>query len=100
MRSRYSAYAVGGEGEYLLKTWFPITARGLTAQQLSTQTRHWTKLEVLNRSQDGDEGVVEFKAYYTELNTEPDQNPQVLHEVSEFRRVAGKWFYVGGRVSG
>ena len=35
MRSRYSAYALGNHGEYLLRTWFPPTARGLSAAILS-----------------------------------------------------------------
>ncbi len=32
MRSRYSAYALGNYGDYLLETWFPATAKGLTAK--------------------------------------------------------------------
>jgi SEC-C motif-containing protein len=97
MRSRYTAYALGGLGEYLLRTWFPITARGLTVEQLSEKNRRWIKLDVLNRSQDGDEGVVEFKAYYAETESD-NEKTEVMHEVSEFRRIAGKWLYVGGRV--
>ncbi len=98
MRSRYSAYALGGYGHYLLDTWFPITARGLSAEELSIKSREFKKLQVLEKSQQGDEGMVEFKAYYSLPGSEHDRDLEVLHEVSEFRRIAGKWFYVGGRV--
>ena len=94
MRSRYSAYALGGHGEYLLKTWFPATAQGLTAESLSEKDCEWVKLEVLNHAQTGDEGIVEFNAFYHDDSEEL----QVLHEKSVFQRVAGRWFYVGGEV--
>ncbi|MGI9295045.1 MAG: YchJ family protein, partial [Pseudomonadales bacterium] len=48
MRSRFSAYALGGHGEYLLRTWFPATAKYLTAAALSESSGEWYKLEVLN----------------------------------------------------
>lgn len=95
MRSRYTAYALGGHGQYLLDTWFPATARGLDAADLSIVTVKWQKLEVISKSQRGDEGHVEFKAYFTEGS---DGAPQVMHEHSEFRRVAGRWYYVGARM--
>lgn len=99
MRSRYSAYALGGQGKYLLDTWFPITARGLSVEELSMKSRDFKKLEVLNKSQQGDEATVEFKAYYALPDTNENSELEVLHELSEFRRIAGKWFYVGGRVN-
>jgi len=98
MRSRYTAYALGGLGDYLLRTWFPFTARGLTVDQLSERKHRWTRLHVLNKQQHGDEGTVEFKAFYTAL-TDVENNEAVLHEVAEFRRVSGVWLYVGGRVT-
>ena len=99
MRSRYTAYALGGLGQYLLKTWFPFTARDLTADELSQQKYHWIKLEVLNRQQSGDEGTVEFKAHFRALDDAEDQPDGTLHEISEFRRINGVWLYVGGRVN-
>jgi len=97
MRSRYSAYALGGYGEYLLKTWFPPMAQGLCVEQLSKKSLSWQKLDVLNRTQQGDEGTVEFKAWFQSDSTE-DGEPEVLHELSEFKRIGGRWLYVGGRV--
>ena len=96
MRSRYTAYALGGFGDYLLRTWFPATARGLTAVDLSERLHNWCKLDVLAKSQEGDNGEVEFKAYFQAANDA--QGLDVMHEYSTFKRMQGRWFYVGGRV--
>lgn len=95
MRSRYSAYALGGYGEYLLRTWFPATAKSLTVEALSQRSREWVKLEVLNKSQHSNEGMVEFNAHFRGENGELE----ILHEKSVFTRVGGRWFYVGGEVT-
>lgn len=94
MRSRFCAYYLGGFGDYLLATWFPATAKGLTALELSKKDHDWQSLELLHKSQKGHEGVVEFKAYFLQ-----DQQRKVLHERSIFSRIDGRWLYVGGEVS-
>lgn len=94
MRSRYTAYALGGYGEYLLSTWLPEYRQGLTAEALSEKTLEWIKLEVLNSNQKGDEGIMEFKAYYKE---EADLE-KVHHEKSTFKRIDRKWYYVEGKI--
>lgn len=95
MRSRYSAYALGGYGEYLLSTWLPEYRQGLTTEALSEKTLDWVKLEILNSSQKGDDGFVEFKAYYKdEAGLE-----KVHHEKSTFKRTNRCWFYVKGEVN-
>ncbi|MGH1439266.1 MAG: YchJ family protein [Cellvibrionaceae bacterium] len=115
MRSRYSAYALGGYGEYLLATWLPAMAKNLSEQQLSHKESEWAGLEILSKSQKGDDGEVEFKAYYRDLDggetdgsevdsSETDGNgnkalASVLHEKSVFKRIQGRWLYVGGEVS-
>lgn len=96
MRSRYSAYALGDYGEYLLKTWLPAMARGLTVEALSQRDNDWLDLEVIAKSQRGDDGYVEFKAYFANASS---SETQVLHEKSVFKRVVGKWLYVGGEIS-
>lgn len=107
MRSRYTAYALGGHGDYLLQTWFPATAKGLTAEQLSERSVNWQRLDVLDKSQEGDNGTVEFKAYFSRSASAAEctaevaadfEALEVLHEVSEFKRVGGRWYYVGARV--
>lgn len=94
MRSRYSAYALGGYGDYLLQTWFPATARELTAMELSEHTHDWCKLDVLEKSQQGDNGEVEFKAYFRV----DDGELGVMHECSTFKRNKGRWYYIGAKV--
>lgn len=94
MRSRYSAYALGGYGDYLLQTWFPATAKGLTAESLSQRSCDWIELQILHKSQKGDQGTVEFNAWFH--NDKGDK--EVLHEKSVFQRIDGLWLYVGGEV--
>jgi len=94
MRSRFSAYYLGGFGDYLLATWFPATAQGLSAIELSQKSCDWQRLDVLNKSQSGDDGFVEFNAWFIDENGDE----AVLHEQSVFKRIAGSWLYVGGEV--
>jgi SEC-C motif-containing protein len=95
MRSRYSAYALGDHGEYLLRTWFPATARGLNAEQLSQRSSEWLGLEVIAKEQKGDQGSVEFRAHYRDEHGKAE----VMHEKSVFQRIGGRWLYVGGEVT-
>ena len=95
MRSRYTAYAMGGHGDYLLHTWFPPTAGGLTARELSQRSCDWLKLELLAKQQHGDKGLVEFRAWYRDSRGQE----QVMHEKSVFQRTGGRWLYVGGEVN-
>ncbi len=94
MRSRFTAYSLGNYGQYLLDSWFPATAQGLSVEELSLQLIQWTKLEILNKSQTGNEGTVEFNAYFINQHNEIE----IMHEISEFYRVDGKWLYVGKKV--
>ena len=94
MRSRYTAYALGNYGEYLLATWLPETSKGLTAASLSEKSLDWIRLEILNSHQSGDEGRVEFKAYYKT----DDGELNILHEKSSFRRINRRWYYAEGDV--
>ena len=95
MRSRYSAFALGGFGEYLKATWLPSAAQTLNATELSQRTVDWQGLVIVSNSQKGDLGVVEFKAQFLG----DDGVKQVHHEVSQFQRIGGKWLYVGGKVN-
>lgn len=97
MRSRFSAYALGGYGEYLLSTWLPVSAQGMTASELSEKTVNWQRLKVISSSQQGDNGTVEFKAWFHKSPNSEDM--EVMHEISEFVRIQSRWLYVGGRVN-
>lgn len=94
MRSRYSAYALGNHGDYLLQTWFPPTAGKISAEELSSRQHEWLRLEVLAKAQQGDKGWVEFKAWYKDSGG----REQIMHEKSVFQRIGGRWLYVGGEV--
>ena len=85
MRSRYSAFALGGYGEYLLATWLPQSAVDYSAAELSMKSTQWTGLEIVSKSQQGNEGSVEFKVSY--LN---GSEKKLHHETSIFRRISGK----------
>ena len=93
MRSRFSAYFLGGFGDYLFDTWFPATAKNVSPIELSKKEHDWQRLDIISKSQKGDEGFVEFNAWFLE-----DEALQVLHEKSVFVRLQGRWLYVGGEV--
>lgn len=89
MRSRFSAFAVGGTA-YLLATWHPSTRPH--SLELDAGVR-WYRLDILRRESGGlldTEGIVEFDAYYRS----PD-GPGSQHETSRFLKTGGSWFYVG-----
>lgn len=90
MRSRYSAYALGGHGDYLLETWHPDSASGLTAESLSAKNLNWQGLRILDFSQNGNESRVEFEARFID----GDGSSGLHHEISRFVRLNGKWLYV------
>jgi SEC-C motif-containing protein len=94
MCSRYSAYALGGYGEYLLQTWLPANSSGLSVADLSLNSTNWTSLNIVNHIQKGDQGWVEFRASYRD----EDDKDLVHHEKSVFKRVQGRWFYIEGEV--
>ena len=94
MRARYTAYTLGGYGDYLLNTWHPQFRGGLTAKSLSQPSRNWFKLEVYESRQEGDRAAIEFKAFYNDENGVP----QCHHEISQFLRNKGRWYYTDGRV--
>ena len=94
MRSRFSAFSLGGFGDYLLETWHPDSAAGHSVESLSVRTLNWQGLNILDFSQKGDEGMVEFKAEYVDA----DGNAGQHHEVSRFVRAQGKWLYQDGEL--
>lgn len=91
MRSRYSAYVLKNT-DYLLATWFKNTR----PKQLdfSKETVIWQKLNILHTKKGGakdEKGRVEFEAFYVDNN-----ETQKMHEISRFKQIAGRWFYVDG----
>lgn len=94
MRSRYSAYSLGGYGQYLLKTWFAPMAKDLSVEELSKSDTQWLGLTILGSGISGNSGWVEFKAAYKD-----QQRSVEMHEKSVFTLQGNRWFYIGGEVS-
>ena len=90
MRSRYSAYCTMNTN-YLIQT-----ASGMAEHQSAEDIRyhHWFKLSILSTSlgkETDDTGNVEFKASFEE-----NGSIFTMHEISQFRKINNRWFYVDG----
>lgn len=96
MRSRFTAYATV-QAEYLHKTNHPQTRLESTIEEIEDWAKEntWTKLEILNTdagTKNDSNGVVEFKASYTDVSGKS----QVHHERSTFVKENGQWLYKDG----
>ena len=96
MRSRYSAYATA-HIEYILRSTHPSTRKFHNAESIENWARSsvWEKLEIVSTDQGKTQdklGTVEFKAYFLDEN----RQPQIHHEISNFAKELGKWFFVDG----
>ena len=91
MRSRYSAYVLGGV-EYLLNTWHPDTR---PAELVLDPTQRWLGLTVTDHRATGpDRASVVFTARYRW-----NGRGHRLQETSRFVRQSDRWWYVDGDVS-
>lgn len=93
MRSRYTAYALHN-ADYLMATW-DATVRP-KAIDFSRENIDWQRLEIMAVKKGGlkdSKGMVEFKAFYLE-----DGEEHVMHEISRFTKINGRWFYLNGVV--
>lgn len=94
MRSRYSAF-VHKDVDYLYETLDPQARTDFDRKgtQDWAEQATFTGLEILKASSEGNKGQVEFKAHFR-MN---DQD-QVHHELSKFRKQGGIWYFRDGRV--
>ncbi|MCU1369015.1 MAG: hypothetical protein JWO77_209 [Ilumatobacteraceae bacterium] len=93
MRSRYTAFAMG-DVAYLGYSWDPDTR---PRQIHDDPDRRWTGLTIVATSAGGlldQEGTVEFEARH-DGGGDDEPGEHVVHEVSTFRRLDGRWVYVG-----
>lgn len=94
MRSRYSAF-VDKNLDYVQQTTNPQALkdfdRASTEQWMNEAT--FTKLEVLKATDEGNKGIVEFKAHFTMGGKD-----EVHHEISKFRKQSGVWYFRDGKV--
>lgn len=90
MRSRYTAF-VKDVRAYLLETWHPSSRPAFI--DAPEPGLHWLGLEVLRIEAPSDgRGLVEFVA-----RSKLGGRAHRLHEVSEFVRESGRWFYLKAR---
>lgn len=97
MRSRYTAYATA-QISYILRSTHPSTRRFHDVGTIEdwAKSSEWQKLEIVSKT--GGEardkkGIVEFKAYFLDA----ERQPQIHHELSNFRKELGRWFFVDGK---
>ena len=92
MRSRFVAFATT-QVEYILATENLAQANDIEDLKQWCDQTQWFQLEVLSASDEGLVGKVHFKAHFMLQG-----NVHVLEEVSDFKKIAGKWLYVRGKV--
>lgn len=95
MRSRYSAYVVGAI-DYLGETLHPDSRSDWDRQatQKWADQSEWLQLEIRSTQAGGaddDEGQVEFIALFKDQGVAKQH-----HELSLFKRLDGRWYYVDG----
>ncbi|ADI30045.1 YchJ family protein [Methylotenera versatilis] len=90
MRSRYTAFVLQLE-DYLLGTWHPETRPNSLGLAEDTPTK-WLGLQI-KRAENTSEttAVVEFVARYKIAG-----KAKKLHEISQFERIDGRWYYLSG----
>jgi SEC-C motif-containing protein len=93
MRSRYTAHVLG-DIDYLLATWAPEIRHQIDPDSVRRWATDsvWQSLTVLASSSKGERGQVEFVARYIPAGG----TPQVHHELSDFRREQGHWYFIDG----
>jgi SEC-C motif-containing protein len=99
MRARYSAFAKH-QIKFIGDTHTPGTKDfdENEAKEWATNS-NWEKLEIVKTfkgKEDQDEGVVEFKAYYSDK----EDHHFCHHEIAEFKKINGQWYYDDGQIVG
>jgi SEC-C motif domain protein len=94
MRARFSAFVVK-KIEFVRDTTDPQTILefDLGATKQWAETSQFFKLEILKATNEGNKGIVEFKAHF-----KSEGKDQIHHELSKFRKQAGVWYFRDGRL--
>ena len=88
MRSRYAAFCLKN-ADYVSQTWDSATRPARL--DFDEDERVWSGLEIVSTAKGceaDDTGVVEFKARY-----ELGEDTYLYHEISQFQKREGRWFY-------
>jgi SEC-C motif-containing protein len=93
MRSRYSAYAQANI-EYIVQTMLAPANNNFDSEAARVWAKRvkWIKLKVIKAFIKQDKGFVEFIAYFKE-----NGKACTIHELSEFHKQNGRWYYVDGK---
>ncbi len=91
MRSRYTAFAKK-KFAYLMTTMHGDVLKhfDISAARRDADLIRWVKLEVVRSEVEEDKAIIEFKAHLRFQGRNA-----VMHEISQFERISGEWFYVG-----
>ncbi len=97
MRSRYSAYAKA-EIDHLFYSTHPSQRESIDRAEMKAwaERSKWLGITILaanGTEPDAKTGTVEFIARYTDHDT-----PLEHHELSEFRKEDGEWFFYDGKL--
>lgn len=93
MRSRYAAYALANV-DYIQQTMRGKSLAGFdkSKAKAAAESVKWLGLKIIHtKNESPDCGFVEFIARLIERGKQ-----RSIHEISEFHRVDGKWYYVDG----
>ncbi len=91
MRSRFSAFAIPN-ADYLMNTTLPSKRKLHNKADLQewAEINEWVKLEIVQKPS---KDQVEFMAWYKDKTG----TLHLHHELSLFKLVSGRWFYVSGK---
>jgi len=92
LRARFSAYATANVN-FIRQTWHPAT-RPARINLDNAESVKWLSLDIVRierGSVEDQDGSIEFAAHYSVNGEEGD-----LHEISQFIREQGKWYYMEG----
>lgn len=93
MRSRYTAYTKANV-DYIALTMSGPAAFNFDKEQTAAFAKkiQWKRLKVIKSNQEATYGTVEFLANYL-----IDNKPDFIYEISEFKLIDNRWFYVDGK---
>lgn len=94
MRARFSAFSIKNI-DYVKETTDPQSLHefDIDATKKWAETSEFFKLEIIRATDEGNKGIVEFKAHFREGGKE-----HIHHEISKFRKQAGVWYFRDGRL--
>lgn len=95
MRARYSAYAKV-QVDYLMESTAPDQRETIDKQEMRSwaERSKWLGLEIISApAPEGTKGEVEFIARYEDQGT-----PLEHHELAEFRKINGDWYFQDGQL--